>query len=169
MTQNQTLPFWSHSSLKPISISTEEIKGYEETAAVGDENDIVSGEPYNQVNTVENEVNGSDFEDEDANALINTWESGGDLEKKMYKEEMENYIHLIRDFCDSLEYQIKFQDCQFLSTLQKDGARFFQFAQNCLDCEKRQNSSQSASPTTWERSTANALFYRSCPCCDCDT
>ena len=162
VTRNRTLPFWSHSSLKPISISTEEIKGYEETAAVGDENDIVSGKPYNQVNTAENEVDGSDFEDEDADALVDTWESGGDLEKKTYKEEMENYIHLIRDFCDGLEYQIKFQDRRFLSTLQKDGARFFQFAQ-------RQNSSRSASPTTWERSTANALFYRSRPCRDRDT
>ena len=119
----------------------------------------MSGELYNRVNTAENEVDGSDFEDEDADALVDTWESGGDLEKKTYKEEMENYIHLIWDFCDSLEYQIKFQDRQFLSTLQKDGARFFQFAQNCLDCEKWQNSSRSASPMTWERSTTNALFY----------
>ena len=164
VTRNRTLPFWSHPSLKPISTSTE-IEVDQETAAVGDENEEASKEPYNRVNTAENEVDGSDFEDEDVDALVDTWENGGD---KTYREEMEDYIHLIRDFCDGLEYQIKFQDRRFLSTLQKDGARFFQFAQNCLSREKRQNSSRAASPTTWERSTANALFYRSRPCRDRD-
>jgi hypothetical protein len=93
------------------------------------------------VNAVENEMDDFDFESEDDEALIDTWESGGDVEKKTYKEEMENYIHLIQDFCNSLEYQIKFQDRRFLSTLQKDGVKFFQLAQNCLSHEERQNSS----------------------------
>ena len=167
VTRNRSLPFWSHPSLKPISLSREEIEAYQKTATIDDENDEAPGDLYSRVNTAKNEVDDFDFESEDDDALIDTWENGGDdLEKKTYEEEMEDYIDLIRDFCNGLEFQIKFQDRRFLKTLQRDGAKFFQLARNCLSREKRQNSSRVASPTTWERSTANALFYRSRPCRD---
>ncbi|KAI9446940.1 hypothetical protein BJY52DRAFT_1093417, partial [Lactarius psammicola] len=95
--------------------------------------------------------------------LIDTWEKG-DSEKKTCKEELENHIRLICDFCDGLEFQVKFQDPRFLRTLERDGAGFLRLARNCLSRERRLNSSRTASPSTWESSTANALFYRSHPC-----
>jgi len=73
---------------------------------------------------------------------------------------MDAHIQMIRDFADGLEYQISFQDCHYLKTLQKEGAGFFQLAENCLSHEHRFNSSREASPTTWESSTANAIFYQ---------
>ncbi|KAN0133621.1 hypothetical protein V8E53_008568 [Lactarius tabidus] len=76
VTRNRTLPFWSHPSLKPISISTEEIEVYQKAAAIGDENDEAPGEPYSRVNTVENDMDDFNFESEDNDALIDTWESG---------------------------------------------------------------------------------------------
>ena len=166
VTQNQTLPFWSHPSLQPISISTLEIKVYKKAATIGDEDNKAPGEEYSWVNTAENGMDDFNFDSkDDDDGLIDTQESGDDLEKKTYKEEMEIYIHLIQNFCDSLEFQIKFQDRQFLSTLQKDGARFIQLAQNCLSHERQQNLSWVASPATWERSTANTLFYWAHSCC----
>ncbi|KAJ7738084.1 hypothetical protein DFH07DRAFT_688707, partial [Mycena maculata] len=69
----------------------------------------------------------------------------------------------MRDFCDGLEYQRKFQDSRFLNTLERQGAGFFRLAENCLSRERRTNSTRSAAPTTWEQSTANAMFYRSRP------
>ncbi|KAH9013030.1 hypothetical protein EDB84DRAFT_1278400, partial [Lactarius hengduanensis] len=86
-------------------------------------------------------------------------DTGGNVEKKTVKEEMENYIHIIRDFCDSLEFQVKFQDPQFLRTLEREGAGFLKLAQDCLSRERHLNSNQVASPSTWERSTPKALFY----------
>ena len=60
-------------------------------AAFSDENDEVPGKLYNQVNTTKNKMDNFNFESEDDNTLIDTWESGGDdLEKKTYKEEMED-------------------------------------------------------------------------------
>ncbi len=106
-----------------------------------------------------NEIDDSNPESDDDDALIDTRENGDKSEKKTYKEEMETHIRLIRDFYDSLKFQIKFQDPWFLRTLEKEGAGFLRLAQNCLSHERRLNSSQAASPSTWERSTANALFY----------
>ena len=67
---------------------------------------------------------------------------------------------MIKDFADGLEYQLQvsFQDRRFLKTLQKEGAGLFRLEENCLSCERRFNSSREASPTTWESSTANAMF-----------
>ena len=113
-----------------------------------------------------NRIKGSDFESEDEDELINTYENG---EKKTTQEKMEDYIRTIQDFCDGLEFQVKFQDHRFLNTMEREGAGFLKFAQDCLSRERRQNSSQAASPMTWERSTPSTLFYRACPCRDQDT
>ena len=120
------------------------------------------------MNTAETRMDNLDLDSEDDNGLIDTWENRGNSEKKGCKEEMENYVHLIQDFCNGLEFQVKFQDPWFLNTLEREGGMFFNFAQNCLSRERRANLSRAASPPTWERSTANAIFYRSHPCRDCD-
>jgi len=75
---------------------------------------------------------------------------------------MDAHIQMIRDFADGLEYQISFQDHRFLKTLQKEGVGFFRLAEICLSHERRFNSSREVSPTTWESSTANTMFYRAC-------
>ena len=66
---------------------------------------------------------------------------------------------MIRVFADGLEYRVSFQDRRFLKTLQKEGAGLFRLTENCLSRERRFNSSQEASPTRWESSTANTMFY----------
>ena len=43
---------------------------------------------------------------------------------------MDAHIKMIRDFADGLEYQVSFQDCCFLKTLQKEGVGFFWLAEN---------------------------------------
>ncbi|KAH9032964.1 hypothetical protein EDB85DRAFT_1864712, partial [Lactarius pseudohatsudake] len=166
--RNRTLPFWSHPSLKPLSTVAEIIEGDRSTIADGDGDDKASVEVYSQLNTARNEIDDSDpqIDDDDDDELIDT---GGNVEKKTVKEEMENYIHIIRDFCDGLEFQVKFQNPQFLRTLEREGAGFLKLAQDCLSRERRLNSNQVASPSTWERSTPKALFYRSRPCRDRDT
>ena len=154
VTRNCTLPIWSHPSLKPLVAPadvTEPDKGM--TAEGG-----VEDKPYNRQNMAGFDIG----EESDDSALVDT-EEGGDGMKKAYKEKMEHYIRTIREFCDGLEYQIKFQDPRFLTTLEKDGAGFIRLAENCLSRERRLNSSRAASPSTWERSTANALFYRARP------
>ena len=115
------------------------------------------------------ESDGSDDNNElvdDDAELIDTWEDGGNSKKTIT---MENDIRQIRDFCDGLEYQIQFQDPRFLTTFEKESAKFLKFAQACLSRERRFNLSQATSPATWEKSTANALFYRSRPRRDHDT
>ena len=50
-----------------------------------------------------------------------------------------------------------------LETLEHNGARFFRLARNCLDCERRQNSSRASLLMMWEQATANAMYYRTHP------
>jgi hypothetical protein len=180
VTQNRTLPFWSHRSLKPLATATDDTEDTESDLdhlleKGGNEGDGDDGgdEPYNRLNMAgyniedgsdkggDNEGDEGDDGDGD-DGLIDTEEWGVNTDKT-YREKMENYIRIIREFCDGLEYQVKFQDPRFLTTLEKDGAGFIRLAQNCLSRERRLNSSQAASPSTWERATANALFYRARP------
>ena len=160
VTRNRTLPFWSHPFLKPLATAadvTEPELADRPKAVDGNEDDPV----YNRQNLAAYAID--DGFDDDDDGLIDTEGGGYNTKKNAVKEKMEDYIRIIRDFCDGLEYQLKFQDPQFLTTLEKDGAGFIRLAQNCLSRERRQNSSRAASPSTWERSTSNALFYRARP------
>ena len=171
VTRNRTAPFWSHSTLKPLADAEDDIasKELEDRTATGsgdgDDNKARALGEDDILNTAGIELDSDDlgFESDD-NQLVDIWEGRGDEERRTYNEEMGGNIGLLRNFCDALEYQIQFQDPRFLKTLEKEGARFFRLARNCLSRERRLNSSRAASPATWERSTENALFYRAHPC-----
>jgi len=156
VTRNRTLPFWSHPSLKPLAMATDVAEKSDCPTAAVDDQEVA----YGRLNMA---GYGFEGESDDDDGLVDTEERVGELAKNAVKEKMKNYIHIIRDFCDSLEFQVQFQDPRFLTTLEKDGAGFLKLAQNCLSRERRQNSSRAASPSTWEKSTANALFYKARP------
>ena len=107
--------------------------------------------------------NSESGDDDENDEFVDTWVNGGSVDKQTCKEEMEKNVCLIRDFADGLEYQVQFQDPQFLRTLEKEGAKFLKLARDCLSRERHLNSSRVASPATWESSTSNGLFYRSRP------
>ncbi|KAH8976492.1 hypothetical protein EDB92DRAFT_1811618 [Lactarius akahatsu] len=77
----------------------------------------VNVEAYHCLNTARNkfEDTGPGSEDNDSDGLIDTWEKGDS--EKTCKEELEDYICIIRDFCDGLEFQVKFEDPRFLRTV----------------------------------------------------
>ena len=165
VTRNRCSPFWSHPSLKPLATAEDVTKAgaLAATQGAGDGDGDGEVDGYKRVNAAIygfEDLNG-EFEDDDD--LIDTEGRVGDMDKATFEEKMEDYIRIFRDFCDGLEYQVKFRDTRFLGTLEKDGAGFINFARNCLSRERRYNSSREASPTTWERSTSNAMFYRSRP------
>ena len=167
VTRNRCTPFWSHPSLKPLA-ATEDVTEAGALAATqdagdGDGDGDGDSDGYNRVNAATYGFEDLNVEFEDDDDLIDTEGRCGDMDKATFEEKMKDYIRITRDFCDGLEYQVKFHDTRFLGTLEKDGARFFNLAQNCLGRERRYNSSREASPTTWERSTSNAMFYRSRP------
>ena len=150
VTRNRTTPFWSHPALIPLqtdNITDEDRMETEGVEGVGP-NDPIADDDFDHTE--------DRFEDDTVDTREGIWEG----ERKTFKEEMDAHIKTIRDFADGLEYQVSFQDCRFLKTLQKEGAGFFRLAENCLCRERRFNSSREASPTTWESSTANAMFYR---------
>ncbi|KAH8985839.1 hypothetical protein EDB86DRAFT_2832928 [Lactarius hatsudake] len=159
VTRNRCPPFWSHPSLKPLPSEEGSEPGHP-VARGSDGDDKADVEVYyNCQNTARNVINDSHFESDNDNDTLIDMENRREFEGETYKEEMEKHIHLIRDFCDGLEFQIKFRDPRFLRTLEREGAGFLRLTQNCLSHERRMNSSRAASPSTWERTTTNALFY----------
>jgi hypothetical protein len=157
VTRNRTAPFWSYPSLKPLQgIGSDDHKANDRkiTSRLEGDDDTAQEACNARLNAA---GISSEFKSDDDDQLVDTWE-GQDGERKPYKEVMRGNMQLLRDFCDGLEYQIQFQDRQFLETLEMRGAKLFKMARDCLSREKRLNSSQEASPTTWEHSTTNALL-----------
>ena len=170
VTRNRSTPFWSHSALKPLPTAEDmnHMMDLDEQLEVPTKLENTTSpaveEPYVRLNAAgtRSEFDEDDFES-DNEGLVDTWEGGSENRQQTCKEELNEIIHLLRDFVGGLEHQVQFQDLRFLKTLEKEGAGLFRLARNCLSREKRLNSSRAASPTTWESSTANALFYRSRP------
>jgi len=77
VTRNRSLPFWSHPSLKPLSIATEGVNSEVEvdppTATDGDGDDTAHVEVYHRLNTAGNEFDDINLESDDDDALIDTW------------------------------------------------------------------------------------------------
>ncbi|KAK7006027.1 hypothetical protein R3P38DRAFT_3367397 [Favolaschia claudopus] len=84
-------------------------------------------------------------------------------ERKTYNERLTARLEQLRDFCDGLEYQRQFGDTRFLDTLEREGAGMFRLIETCTSRERRENSRRYEGPTTWETSSANAMFYRTRP------
>ncbi|KAJ7774512.1 hypothetical protein DFH07DRAFT_865834 [Mycena maculata] len=78
---------------------------------------------------------------------------------RTFDERLTSHLRKIRDFCDGMEYQHQFQDSHMLDTLEREGAGFFGLIDECLTREHCVNSTRSQAPTTWDPSTANAMFY----------
>ena len=154
--RNRTLPIWSHRSLVPLS---DDNINHEITSAP-----LPPTTPENLEMQLD-VPNGNDSEesDESDDELIDTALETGRGGRETFRETMRTHIDTIKDFCDGLEYQVQFEDQRFLDTLEREGGRFLRLMQNCLSRERRSNSTRSAAPTTWEQSTANAMFYRTRP------
>ena len=127
----------------------------------GGENENATGHPYLRENLARGDFDDVEIESDDE--FVDTADGTQEVNSKTYREEMEGLTKLLQDFADGCAYQIQFGDRRFLKTLEKEGAGLFRLARNCLSHERRANSSRVASPTTWESSTASALFYRSRP------
>jgi hypothetical protein len=144
---NRTTPFWSHPLLVPLDADPED--DYREDVLASAEDG--SG-PSNQI-----QVDGDEDEDDDLEDMI----LGG--KNSTLRERLIDRVKTLRDFCDGLEYQIQFDDQRMLATVEREGAGFFRLADNCLSRERHFNSTRAASPTTWEKTTINAMYYRSRP------
>jgi hypothetical protein len=136
--RQRTAPFWIHPSLVPLDASGERPAP-----------EVVDNDGQN-----EDDVDGNDSDDDPIDTTVDI------STRATFHEDFTHHIQTIRDFCDGLEYQIQFNDHRMLEVLERDGGSFLRLANNCLSRERRLNSRRSGSPTTWERSTINAMYYR---------
>lgn len=150
--RNRTIPFWKHELLVPLDgTKTPDAGTHVSTSATPEGNSDLD-----QKEDPDSE-NDEDSDDE----IIDTEERliGG----KTFGERMTEHIDMLRDFANGLEYQVQFNDNRMLDRLEREGGSFLRFAQNCLNRERRMNSTRGTSPMTWEKATASAMFYRTRP------
>ncbi|KAJ7595291.1 hypothetical protein C8J56DRAFT_1001634 [Mycena floridula] len=120
--RSRTTPFWRHKDLVPLSPADGE--GAVVTAA---ENCDVP---------IDKRVGDEDEDSDD--------EADFQATQKTFLESMRDQISTLKSFADGLEYQLQFNDNRMLTTLEREGAALFCLAGNCLDREKRFNSSRQA-------------------------
>lgn len=151
--RNRTTPFWKHKLLIPPdgvdgggNTDSLTLAAPETMRALSKKADLDS-------------ENGSDESDD--NNIVDTEQ--GLIGGSTFGEQMTKHISMLRDFADGLEYQLQFDDHRMLASLEREGGSFLRFAQNCLSRERRMNSTRGVSPTTWEKTTASAMFYRTRP------
>ncbi|KAK6996319.1 hypothetical protein R3P38DRAFT_2566074, partial [Favolaschia claudopus] len=146
VTRNRTTPFWSHPSLQPLGLppspSTSPI------LAVPSSRRIAAGQDQPPADDEEDP-------DEELTELVRA--------RATFDERLTETVAKLRDFCDGLEYQRQFHDSRMLDAVEREGNSFFRLIDQCLTRERRANSTRGAAPTTWDKSTSNAMFYRTRP------
>ncbi|EGO23652.1 hypothetical protein SERLADRAFT_370515 [Serpula lacrymans var. lacrymans S7.9] len=78
-------------------------------------------------------------------------------------ETMVTHANLLRDFADGILYQAQFNNHQWGQSLEREGVSLFRLASHCLERERQFNLTRGTSPTTWEKTTTSAMYYRTCP------
>ena len=151
VTRNRTTPFWHHKQLVPLDRDQGRVCEAENDISNADEDNL-------EGRTLSGEAEESD--DENNREIVDTDNGSTRL---TLAEQFRNHIDLLRDFCDGLEYQVQFSDPRMLEVMERDGSSMFRLARNCLSRERRLNSTRGSSPTTWERGTTNAMYYRARP------
>jgi hypothetical protein len=149
VSRNRTTPFWSHPFLVPLNSVDPGARSIGPAFLMPREDPIDDDEDDEVISVVDMEQTGIGY---------------------TFDERLDEHIKTIEDFLGGLEYQRQFRDHRILATLEREGAGFLRLARNCLDHERRYNSSQTNAPTTWERGSSNAMFYRTRPrAADSDT
>ncbi|KAF8209015.1 hypothetical protein K438DRAFT_1754068 [Mycena galopus ATCC 62051] len=142
--RQRTAPFWVHPSLRPLSDDEEEA-------------DSRASVPGGELMQADAPLDGDD--DDDGN-LVDTQPHD---DRRTFVEAMDADIDLILEFAKGLKYQRQFRDQRMLQTLEREGASFLRLARACLAKEKRLTSTRGEAPSTWDKSTASAMFYRARP------
>jgi hypothetical protein len=153
--RNRTVPFWSHSLLKPLESHLNPAPQLNSTLFGAE-----SSASRAHIDSDQELGNNSASESDDDHVDTGTDTNAG---WRTFDERLTSLISTLREFSDGMEYQRQFKDSRMLEVLERDGAGLFRLAENCLSRERRVNSTRSAPPSTWERATANAMFYRTRP------
>ena len=150
--RNRTTPFWQHASL--VSLAKPAVDGEDMGIQPSTSAQVLNGENVKDLH--------GDASDESDDGVIDL----GDYEPGRHQTMGEKLIaraNLLREFADGLSYQVQFNDHRWVETLEREGGSLFRLASSCLDRERRFSSTRGTSPTTWERATTSAMYYRTRP------
>jgi hypothetical protein len=148
VTRQRSAPFWVHASLRPASES--------------DDTDTPNGDAEMPTSSTAPAGTVSDLdEEEDEDDLVDTHQQEGS--GLTFLEAMDENIDTILEFAKGLKFQKQFRDERMLHALEREGASFLRLAKACLTKEKRLRSTKGMTPSTWDRSTGSAMFYRARP------
>ncbi|KAJ7621731.1 hypothetical protein DFH06DRAFT_1273581 [Mycena polygramma] len=142
--RQRTAPFWVHPALRPLSDGDDDA---DETASDAAD-DTRAGERVG-------------WDDDDEDDIVDTHRP--EDEQLTFDEAMDENIDVILEFAKGLKFQRRFRDQRMLQALEREGASFLRLARACLGKEKRLKSTRGSAPSTWDKSTGTAMFYRARP------
>ena len=153
---NRTTPFWLHHALQPdcLLILAPPVGPLLEGSTPARKSNSNEFKGYD---------NNNNNDDDNNNVDVVNMQSGMFRDGATFRERFLRKIDCYHDFLDGLEYQLQFKDERMLETVEREGAGFWQLAQNCLSQEHCMNTSRGSSPVTWEWETSNAMFYHTRP------
>lgn len=137
-----------HAELKPLHLAAAASSEPRRSAEVANSEDIDGGDDSD--NETEDESEGLDMVYQLHNGVNSTFD-----------EQLKHRIHVLTEFTTGLQYQLQFRDLRFLQALDREGRSLFRMAENCLQRERRQNSTRGDPTATWESSST--MFYRTRP------
>jgi hypothetical protein len=144
-----TMPFWKHHALKPLDSST-----------LKSESQGPASEIQGIKENLENDKNDGPEEEEDETDNDSKWaDIPAALKGQTFEESMNQKIVTMGEFLEGLKYQVQFQDYCMLRALEHDSGSFLQLAKACLSKERWMRLTRGPTPTTWGKSTNNAMFY----------
>ncbi|EGN95280.1 hypothetical protein SERLA73DRAFT_77294 [Serpula lacrymans var. lacrymans S7.3] len=146
--RNQTTLFWKHPALILLDTPTSHLNS-DDTVLL---TNMAAGQGDSDIR---------DDKESDDEGIIDV----GGMENWSVGETMVTRAKLLRDFADSILYQAQFNDHRWGESLEREGACLFQLASHCLEHERQFNSTRGTSPTTWEKATTSAMYYRTHPPC----
>jgi hypothetical protein len=105
--RNRTTPFWKHKHLVPLNDELDlGPSGDNPSSSMSEEGTLHMDE--------ELEGNGEGYESDDG--IVDT--KNGMFDSRSVQERMSQHINMLRDFADGLQYQLQFNDCRMLDSLE---------------------------------------------------
>ena len=87
----------------------------------------------------------------------------GDYEPRRHQtmgEKLIAHANLLREFADSILYQVQFNNHWWVEMLEHKGGSLFRLASSCLNQECQFSSTRGTLPMMWERAMTSAMYYR---------
>lgn len=150
----RSTPFWKHPKLIPHL--PDDTTGTNEPSRDADKDESGDEADYSC-----DDDDASDVEEEGDEEMAAALGDG--LAGSTFEEEMAGKIDTLIQFAEGLRFQVQFRDQRLLKALEREGGGLWRVMTDCLEKERRAQSTRGSNPGTWDNKTNTAMWFRARP------